>query len=80
MNSLVLHGELAVTRLRLQVSSLTLVLLLASSEVWWFSTSLNIFSSKVEKANNTVSVGVLLANKNSFYFKVFQKDLSGDGL
>lgn len=78
MNSLVLHGEVAVKRLRLQVSSLTLVLLLASSVAWWFSTSLNLFSSNVKKANNTVSAGVLLANKNLFYFKVSQRDLSVD--
>lgn len=78
MNSLALYEELAVKRLSLRVSRLTLVLLLASSGAWWFSTSVNLLSSRVEKADNTVSVGVLLANKNSSYFKVSHKGLSGD--
>lgn len=77
MNSLVLQEELAVKRLRLQVSRLTLVLVLASSLAWWFSTGVNLLSSKVEKANNAVSVGVLLANKNSFYFCVSERLVRG---
>lgn len=72
MNSLVLQEELAVKRLRLQVSRLTLVLVLASSVAWWFSTGVNLLSS-----NNAVSVGVLLANKNSFYFCVSERLVRG---
>lgn len=53
-------------------------LFLASSVVWSFSTNLNLFRFKREKINYTASVGVLLTNKNSRYFKLSQKDLLGD--
>jgi hypothetical protein len=39
---------------------------------------LNLFSSKREEINYTASARVLLANKNSCYFKLSQKDQLGD--